>query len=195
MYTVKITDSFQKIAKAHHVTVAELKAANHIKGNTLHTGQKLVVPESKTEVAKNEKLHDSSTGKTASMASVTAAPASRAKNHHQYYTVAKGDTLRKIAKKYDVTSSALEKANDLSGTKVTVGEKLRIPTHDVRSADTATRVVAAPAAEPTPVQPSQVQTQPAAVVQPEPTPMATPEPVPQPTPAPVSNPELANLTF
>jgi LysM repeat protein len=196
-YTVKITDSFQKIAKSHHITVAELKAANHIKNNTLHTGQKLVIPASKTEVAKGEKMHDSSIGKTASTASVSAAPASGAKNHHKYYVVAKGDTLKKIAKKFDVTSSAIEKANDLKGTKVAVGEKLRIPSHDVRSTDSVTRIVAAPPVvhTPAPVEPSPVQTQPAAVVQPEPTPMATPAPVPQPTPTPVSNPELANLTF
>ncbi len=50
-YTVKITDSYKKIATAHHITVAQLKAANHIKGDTLHTGQKLLIPPAKTLVA------------------------------------------------------------------------------------------------------------------------------------------------
>ena len=50
-YTVKITDSYKKIASAHHITVAQLKAANHIKGDTLHTGDKLIIPASKTMVA------------------------------------------------------------------------------------------------------------------------------------------------
>ena len=51
IYTVKITDSYKKIAYAHNVTVAELKEANHIKGDVLHTGQKLVIPSEKTLVA------------------------------------------------------------------------------------------------------------------------------------------------
>ncbi len=53
IYVVKITDSYKKIAKAHHVTVAQLKEANHIKGDTLHTGQKLVIPSEKKLVAEN----------------------------------------------------------------------------------------------------------------------------------------------
>ena len=53
IYTVKITDSYKKIAHAHHITVAQLKEVNHINGNVLHTGQKLVIPSAKTLVAES----------------------------------------------------------------------------------------------------------------------------------------------
>jgi LysM repeat protein len=198
-YTVKMTDTYKKIAETHHVTVAELKTANHIKANTLlRTGQKLVIPSSKTMVAKSGASHDTST------TSLSASPMGSAKLHRHYYTVTKGDTLKYIAKKFDVTPSALEKANNLSGTKVAVGEKLRIPSHDTHNTASAsasspvlTDHVAAPvmipAPAPAPIQPSQVETQPAPVEQPALTPSAAPVLEPQPTPA--SSPELTSLNF
>jgi LysM repeat protein len=195
-YTVKLTDSYPKIAHAHHITVAELKAANHIKGNMLHAGAKLIIPAPKTEVAKSEKMHDMPAGVTASTASLSASPVSATPRHH-FYTVAKGDTLAYIAHKFDVTVLALKDANGVTSTKqLRVGEKLRIPATESRTTETAS-VRPAPApipvAAPAPEPPRQVETQPAPLVQPEPTPVIAPEPAPQPTPA--SVPELANLTF
>ena len=200
-YTVKITDSYKKIALAHHITVAELKEANHVKGNTLHAGEKLIIPRSETSIAKSEKTHESTVSETASTASLSASPASSAKTHRHYYTVAKGDTLKYIAKKFDVTTSALKEANDLSSAKLVAGEKLRIPSHEARNTASAStsapvltdRVAPAIAPQPAPavIQPSQVETQPAPVEQPTSTPVA--EPVPQPTPP--SSPELTSLNF
>jgi LysM repeat protein len=202
-YTVKMTDTYKKIAESHHITVAELKAANHIKADApMKTGQKLIIPSGKTSVAKSGATHDTSASDTASTASLSASPAGAAKSHRHYYTVTKGDTLKYIAKKFNVTPSALEEANNMNGTKLAVGEKLRIPSHEAHAtASTSTSSasltertlapVAAPA--PAPIQPSQVETQPAPVEQPSPTPVATPALVPQPTPA--SNPELTSLNF
>lgn len=197
---MKITDSYKKIAEAHHITVAQLKAANHIKDNVLHTGQKLVIPMSKTSVAKNGASHDTTAGEMASTAILSASPTSSAKPHRHYYTVAKGDTLKMIAKKFDVTASSIEKANDLSGAKLAVGEKLRIPSRDVHPAAattvtsaTLTDRVSAPVMDPAPmaapaaIQPSQVETQPA--------PTTSPAPVLEPQPTPASSPELTSLNF
>ncbi len=196
-YTVKMTDTYKKIAESHHITVAELKAANHIKGSApMHTGEKLIIPSGKTSVAKSGATHDTSASETASVASLSATPAGSAKSHRHYYTVTKGDTLKYIAKKFNVTPSALEEANNLNGSKVAVGEKLRIPSHESRPAasagtssasltdpsltDRVAAPVAAPMAAPAPIQPSQVETQPAPVEQPASTPVATPSPEPQP---------------
>jgi LysM repeat protein len=201
IYTVKITDSYKKIAEAHHVTVAQLKAANHINDNVLHTGQKLIIPAAKTSLAKSGALHDTMVDETASTASLSASPTGTAKSHRHVYTVAKGDTLSKIAKKFNVSASSIVQANNLPDTKLAIGEKLRIPSHDAHgmtatSAALTDRVitpVAAPLAEPAPIQPSQVETQPAPVVQPAPT--QSPAPVLEPQPAPGSSPELTSLNF
>lgn len=43
------------------------------------------------------------------------------------HTVRKGETLYEIANKYNVTVNALKKANNVSGTKIRIGQKLKIP--------------------------------------------------------------------
>jgi LysM repeat protein len=189
-YTVKITDSYRKIAHAHHITVAQLKEANHIKDSVLHAGQKLIIPIPKTALVKTDDSPDIGTpsrvvlNDSSSTASLSASPTpSATEHHHRYYTVEKGDTLRKIAKKFDVSTSAIKEANQLTESKLTVGKKLKIPSRESRSA-------VAPV--PSTVQPSQVETQPTPIA-----PMAQPAPMesPAPQPSPATSPELANLTF
>lgn len=48
---VKRGDSLDKIAKAHHISVARLKEVNHLKSNFLKPGQKLNIDRSKAKVA------------------------------------------------------------------------------------------------------------------------------------------------
>jgi len=157
IYVVKITDSYKKIAHAHHITVAELKEANHIKGSVLHTGQKLVIPSDKTLVATTTALDSSSTGPILSESapapteSLASAPSTEAAivPHAHVYTVVKGDTLIKIAHKFKTTANALMAENSISDpTKLAIGKKLRIPSEESRSARNS-----APAS----TQPSQVQ--------------------------------------
>jgi len=201
-YTVKMTDTYAKIAESHHITVAELKAANHIKGSTpMKTGQKLIIPSGRTAVAKSGATHEAPAAD--STASLSASPTGKEKPKHHYYTVTKGDTLKYIAKKFNTTPSAIEAANNLNGTKLAVGEKLRIPSHETHTVSSGTtsaaltdRVLApVPAATPAPapIEPAQAEVQPAPVEQPAQTPVATPTYEPQPTPA--SNPELTSLNF
>ena len=172
-YTVKITDSYKKIAKAHNITVAELKEVNHIKDNTLHSGQKLIIPLSRTSVAKT------GSGSTTNLA------ASGTVSHHHYYTVEKGDTLAYIAHKFNTTKAAILAINDINtSARLTVGTKLKIPaSKETRSAGTAvpkTRPVQVQAQQSTPVAQPQA-----------PQPVAT-QPAPSQT---VATPELANMTF
>jgi LysM repeat protein len=159
-YVVKITDSYKKIAQAHHVTVAQLKEANHINTDVLHTGQKLVIPSARTLVATKTPataLDATPTGPLLSesvapmTASLTSAPSSVATtvSHHRLYTVVKGDTLIKIAHKFKTTPTALMTENSITDpSKLTIGKKLKIPSQESRSARNS-----APAS----TQPSQVQ--------------------------------------
>jgi len=158
-YVVKITESYKKIAHAHHITVAQLKEANHIKGDTLHTGQKLIIPSGKTFVAENAPasaptLDSAPTGPvlnesaTASLASAPSSVAGAGSRHH-LYTVVKGDTLTKIAHRFKTTATAIMAENSISNPgKLTIGKKLKIPSQESRSARNG-----APAS----AQPSQVQ--------------------------------------
>ncbi|MCE0522735.1 MAG: LysM peptidoglycan-binding domain-containing protein [Methylacidiphilales bacterium] len=158
IYVVKITDSYKKIAHAHHITVAELKEANHIKGDVLHTGQKLIIPSEKPLVAATTPATaldavptPEETAPTARLVSATSTETT-AVSHAHVYTVVKGDTLVKIAHRFRTTPSAIMTANSITDpTKLAIGKKLRIPSGETRSARNAT---------PAPVQPEQVQAQP-----------------------------------
>jgi LysM repeat protein len=166
-YTVKITDSYKKIAKSHHITVAELKAANHIKGDTLHTGQKLIIPSGKMMVAKAEStsldespatsvLSEAPSAQTAVLTSSSTSPMASS-SHGHYYTVVKGDTLSKIAHKFKTTTAALMSENNITDpAKLSIGKKLKIPSRESRSAGNS---------EPAPAQPGQVPVPPTQQVQ------------------------------
>lgn len=153
-YVVVKGDTFSRIAKANGVTVRAIEDANPgISPNRLKVGEKLVIPGG-----------TGSTGGTA--ASETAAGVS-SNGGEESYTVKSGDTLSRIAHRFGVTVKAIEANNNLSTTKIKVGEKLNIP--------------AKPEAEPAPVNaPPQTAT-------PAPEPMSTPAPANNPPPAP-SNP-------
>ncbi len=47
-----------------------------------------------------------------------------------YHRVSKGESLFRIAKQYGVTIDAIKQANNLSSTKLSIGQKLIIPTHE-----------------------------------------------------------------
>lgn len=148
IYVVKITDSYKKIAHRHHITVTELKEANHIKGDVLHTGQKLMIPSEKKLVAESAPtsastlalastgpiLSESTAPMTTSLTSASSTVTTTSLHHH-LYTVVKGDTLTRIAHKFRTTATALMAENGITDpTKLTIGKKLRIPSEESRSA-------------------------------------------------------------
>jgi len=146
IYVVKITDSYKKIAQAHHLTVAQLKEANHIKSDVLHAGQKLVIPSAKTLVAATISTtaldaspsgplrNESGPALTTSLASAPSTVAGTASQHH-LYTVVRGDTLIKIAHKFKTTATAIMTENSITDpSRLTIGKKLKIPSQESRSA-------------------------------------------------------------
>ena len=132
-YAVVQGDTLAKIAKAHGVSLKALEAANPgVDPKKLKIKQKLVIP--------------SATKPT------EAAPAAAAGTPDlggEAYTVKSGDTLSKIAKKHGISIKTLQAANNLSTTKIKVGDKLKIPA----KAETAASAPAAPDTTATPVLP------------------------------------------
>ena len=110
-YVVVHGDTLGKIAKSHGVTLSALKAANPgVEPTKLKAGQKLTIP--------------------AGGAAPSAAGASAATDTStggETYVVKSGDTLTKIAKAHGTTVKAIEAANGMSTTRITVGKKLKIP--------------------------------------------------------------------
>lgn len=109
-YIVKSGDNLIKIAKENKLYVADLKKWNNLKDNNVKLGDKirLTAPE---ESASNETVASAEVKNTAQTT---------------FYKVKSGDNLSLIADKNNVTVADLKQWNNLSNSKVKVGEKLKI---------------------------------------------------------------------
>ena len=100
-YIVKKGDTLYKIARKYNITVGELSRINNLKSNILDVGEQLYIP-----------LH------------------SEESNNSEIYIVKRGDTLYKIAQKYNITINELKKINNLKDNNLTIGQILKITTDD-----------------------------------------------------------------
>ncbi|HSC35947.1 MAG TPA: LysM peptidoglycan-binding domain-containing protein [Thermodesulfobacteriota bacterium] len=96
-YVVKPGDTLGNIAKSFGVTVEEIKKASALKKDTINNGDILLIPVPQEKVTQSK------------------------------YTVARGDTLSKIGKKFGIPVSAIMKANGLSSDTLRAGMRLSIP--------------------------------------------------------------------
>jgi membrane-bound lytic murein transglycosylase D len=101
-YTVKAGDNLTQIADKNNVSVTDLKKWNSLDSDVIYEGQVLKLYASKD----SKKNTTKNTSKT------------------QYHTVKKGETLARIADKYDVTISDLKKWNKLKSDNIVIGQKL-----------------------------------------------------------------------
>lgn len=100
-YIVRKGDSLGKIAKAHGMSVAELKAMNNLRSDKILIGQKLIV--SRNSVSEN--LYSGSA---------------------DIYTVKSGDTLSGIAREFGTSINKIKTDNDLYSDNLMIGQKLKI---------------------------------------------------------------------
>ncbi len=104
-YTVKSGDNLTKIAEDNGVTVADIKDWNDLESDVIQEGQVLKLYPVKETTKKEEKKKDT-------------------KSKMTYHTVKKGETIAKLAEKYDVTISDIKKWNKLKGDTIEIGQKL-----------------------------------------------------------------------
>ncbi len=125
-YTVQKGDTLSKIAKAHNTTIQQLKQWNQLTGTQIYIAQSLVV------------------ASTASKNKVTAVSVVEEKEPKSTsHIVVKGDTLTKLAKKYNTTVADLLQWNNLQSDVIKIDQKLVIHADNVNTeAPTATEVEA-----------------------------------------------------
>ena len=121
-YTVKNGDSLGKIATRNNTTVKNLMTLNHLKSSTIHPGQKLKIFTGYTYTSSSS----SSTSSGSSSASSSASSSSASKPSVVTYTVKSGDNLTEIAKRYGTTIDKIKSWNNLTSSKVLIGQKLKI---------------------------------------------------------------------
>lgn len=115
-YTVKSGDTLWGIAKKHSSSVSAIAKANGIKNTSyIRIGQKLTIPGSSSSAKAT-----SSSSKASSTPAKTTSTGSR-------HVVRSGETLSSIAKKYNTSTSAIQKSNSLSNPNlIYVGQVLTI---------------------------------------------------------------------
>jgi len=103
-HIVRKSESLHRIARKYNVTVDELKSVNNLSGSRLDKGVKIIIPSHVDSATMSKKI------------------ASKPKS----YTVSKGDTLPKIAKKTGVSMASIRKLNGIRGNKVKPGQLLAL---------------------------------------------------------------------
>ena len=128
-HVVRKGDTLAAIARKYESTVAEISQANHFgKTPILRVGQSLVIPMSGVAPSRVASSIETSSDKPAR--SQTASLATRT----TFYTVRAGDTLTKIAARFNTTVDKLKSWNHLTSNRLTVGTKLVVSATPVRAA-------------------------------------------------------------
>ena len=150
-YTVKSGDTLWGISKKFGVSVNDLKTANNLKNNTLSIGQLLFIPKNETtqieteiytvksgdtlyQISKKYNLTVDELKKLNNLTSNTLSIGQKLyvkkipSEKETEYTVVKGDSLYKIANKFNTTVNALKEKNNLTSNTLSIGQKLLIPT-------------------------------------------------------------------
>ena len=124
-HTIVKGDSLYKIAKNNKTTVKALKKANKIKSDkSLKLGQVLVIPGSAESTMIASAGSDKKKKESVKIASIQ----KNSKKETATYTVKKGDTLYKIAKRNNTTIGELKKANKIKSEKsLRLGQVLKMP--------------------------------------------------------------------
>ncbi|HET7537610.1 MAG TPA: LysM peptidoglycan-binding domain-containing protein [Candidatus Didemnitutus sp.] len=129
-YTVQKGDSLWSIAKKNHMPVAELAKANNLSANAaLQPGKKLIVPgkapapTSSAPVATGAAT--ATTGPVSTPSSETKSAGPTPTREVTRHTVAAGESLGTIARKYGMTVGELAAANNITDpAKIFVGQSL-----------------------------------------------------------------------
>ena len=103
-HRVKKGESLSVLAKRYHTTTKAIRRASRLKSNKIMVGQLLKIPTRSTRYASARKAKRTRT-----------------------YVVKRGDTLWKIAKRYNVSVSKLRRINKLSSNCLFIGQRLSIP--------------------------------------------------------------------
>jgi membrane-bound lytic murein transglycosylase D len=146
-HKVKKGETLASVAKKYHCSSSEIKRWNRLKSTKPKVGQRLIVrPESslpiqlasadsKTATAKdttltgNEKVNRSSGQETANNNPNSEEANTRVVN--KYHKVKSGESLGKIADKYNVSLTSIKKWNSIKGSTIHPGDKLIVGKNEV----------------------------------------------------------------
>lgn len=109
IYKVKKGDNLNSIAEKFNMSVDDLKRNNNLISNKINFNQELKI----TQAAENRSSKSEVLKPEVSARTIT-------------HKVTKGETLNSIAEKFNMSVADLKKNNDLSGSKINLGQELKI---------------------------------------------------------------------
>lgn len=131
-YKVKTGDTIGHIAEWYDVRAWQVRSWNGI-GNTIRVGQNLKVYVPNNLKSHYEKVNSLSFREKQNLESqqkrgenIFASASSSSTNNGATYTVRRNDTLSEIAENHGVSISQLRRLNNLSGSRIYVGQVLKI---------------------------------------------------------------------
>ncbi|MGO4889074.1 LysM peptidoglycan-binding domain-containing protein [Anaerobacillus sp. MEB173] len=117
-YTVQAGDTLYSLAKKHGVTVQQIQQVNQLHTDLIKVGQKLELPMHEEYLAEQKVVEQKE--------NVAETLEVEEKVMNAVYTVAPGDTLWSIAKRFNTTISKIKADNQLRDDLVIIGQKLTI---------------------------------------------------------------------
>ncbi|MBO1107781.1 LysM peptidoglycan-binding domain-containing protein [Plesiomonas shigelloides] len=140
VHVVKRGETLTRIAEQYDTDVVTLKRLNRMKSGELLVGQKLKLPSaassSSVEVTESRPRPPVVDQPEPVVDSRAAASATTV------HTVTRGETLLRIAEKYDTTQAELRSLNNLKRDQVNVGQKLKVPSGKAASAPVSSKSAA-----------------------------------------------------
>ncbi|MDR0518097.1 MAG: LysM peptidoglycan-binding domain-containing protein [Fibromonadaceae bacterium] len=120
-YKVKKGDNIGSISKLFGLKVADVQAANNLKGTRLSVGQVLIIP---MPVGANPPKDNKKATEKAELQASAVANGAEIDSHARFYVVRKGDNLSSVSRRFGISSQNLMTWNGMQSNKVLVGQKL-----------------------------------------------------------------------
>lgn len=113
-HTVKKGENLSSVAKKYNTSADKIKKLNNLKSSVIQPKQRLIV----------KKVLSKTSAKSSKKATPVDNPAWGYET--RYYTIKKGDNLTSIARKHNVSVSSIRKANNMKGSAIVAGRRLKI---------------------------------------------------------------------
>lgn len=115
-HAVAAGDSLSGIANRYGVSMQRLMQYNNLRSTSVNIGQTLKIPATNSPAVAQ------------SQPAPTARPQAQIATAPRMHRVVAGDTLSRIASRYGVSASAIQRHNNMKSTTVKLGQTLKIPT-------------------------------------------------------------------
>ncbi len=122
-HTIKAKENLNALAEKYGTTVDAIKKLNNLRSIGLRVGQILKIPTTNGETDQQQEITQPIVTKAITN---TSTPSTTKSDGNLEHTVATGETIYSIAKKYNLTTYQLTTANNLTSSELTVGQKLII---------------------------------------------------------------------